>query len=108
MENFTDLDELENKIKELQQQKELLIKSQREPKLAEVKELIRKFGFTASELGFSQAQRPSAIKTQLGPKYRNPADPTMTWAGGRGKRPKWVSDYLSSGGKLSDLEIVAA
>jgi DNA-binding protein H-NS len=38
------------------------------------------------------------------PKYRNPAQPTETWAG-RGKQPRWLSALLKSGKKLDDFRI---
>ena len=38
------------------------------------------------------------------PKYRNPAQPTQTWAG-RGKTPRWLSAQLKSGKKLDDFRI---
>src|SRR5688572_32895388 len=38
------------------------------------------------------------------PKFRNPDDPTQTWAG-RGKRPRWVLQQLKSGKRLQELII---
>jgi DNA-binding protein H-NS len=38
------------------------------------------------------------------PKYRNPANPSETWAG-RGKQPRWLSAQLKSGKKLDDFRI---
>jgi DNA-binding protein H-NS len=38
------------------------------------------------------------------PKYRNPAQPTETWAG-RGKTPRWLTALLKSGKKLDDFLI---
>ena len=40
------------------------------------------------------------------PKYRNPAHPSETWAG-RGRQPRWLSDQLRLGKKLSDFRIRA-
>lgn len=40
------------------------------------------------------------------PKYRNPADPSETWAG-RGKKPRWVVAALKKGKRLEDLKIAA-
>jgi DNA-binding protein H-NS len=40
------------------------------------------------------------------PKYRNPQDPSETWAG-RGKKPLWVVTELSRGKKLEDFAINA-
>jgi DNA-binding protein H-NS len=38
------------------------------------------------------------------PKYRNPDNPSETWAG-RGKQPRWVTAQLRSGKKLDDFRI---
>lgn len=38
------------------------------------------------------------------PKYRNPADPKMTWAG-RGMQPRWFREALAAGKKEKDLLI---
>src|ERR1700674_1269056 len=44
---------------------------------------------------------------QVFPKYRNPAQPSETWAG-RGKQPRWLSAQLRSGKKLDDFRIQPA
>src|SRR5712664_2046304 len=41
---------------------------------------------------------------QVFPKYRNPAQPSETWAG-RGKQPRWLAAQLRSGKKLDDFRI---
>jgi DNA-binding protein H-NS len=38
------------------------------------------------------------------PKYRNPDNPSETWAG-RGGTPRWVRDQLKKGRKMEDLAI---
>jgi DNA-binding protein H-NS len=38
------------------------------------------------------------------PKYRNPNNPTETWAG-RGRQPRWLRAQLRSGKKLRDFRI---
>jgi len=38
------------------------------------------------------------------PKFRNPDDPSETWAG-RGRQPRWVAEQLSSGKKMEDFKI---
>jgi DNA-binding protein H-NS len=40
------------------------------------------------------------------PKYRNPAEPSETWAG-RGKKPRWVIAALKKGKHLEDFRIAA-
>jgi DNA-binding protein H-NS len=41
------------------------------------------------------------------PKFRNPDDPSQTWAG-RGKQPRWFLTHLSSGRPMEDLRIQQA
>jgi DNA-binding protein H-NS len=58
-----------------------------------------------------EARKPSkAVKVErrlyppVLPKYRNPTQPSETWAG-RGKQPRWVKMQLSLGTRLEDMEI---
>ena len=48
-----------------------------------------------------QARRPYPL---VHAKYRNPAEPSETWAG-RGKRPRWLSAQLKSGKQIDDFRI---
>ncbi|TMJ54263.1 MAG: H-NS histone family protein [Alphaproteobacteria bacterium] len=41
---------------------------------------------------------------QVFPKYRNPAEPSETWAG-RGKKPRWLTAQLRSGKRIDDFRI---
>ncbi len=40
----------------------------------------------------------------VAPKYRNPKDPSQTWAG-RGLQPRWLKDAIKSGKKLEGFLI---
>jgi DNA-binding protein H-NS len=40
-------------------------------------------------------------------KYRNPANPSETWAG-RGLKPRWLVAALKSGKKVDDFAIAGA
>ena len=58
---------------------------------------------------FSGGRKTGASKKPrkpVAPKYRNPKDKSQTWSG-RGRKPRWVEDYLTAGGKLSDKKIAA-
>src|SRR6266478_5078604 len=46
------------------------------------------------------------LRGPVAPKYRNPANPTETWAG-RGLRPRWLAAALKTGKKLDDFSITA-
>jgi DNA-binding protein H-NS len=43
----------------------------------------------------------------VAPKYRNPNQPSETWAG-RGKRPRWLIAQLRSGKRIDDFKIKKA
>lgn len=49
----------------------------------------------------SSARRPYPVVV---PKYRNPEQPTETWAG-RGKTPRWLTAQLKSGRRIDDFRI---
>jgi DNA-binding protein H-NS len=40
----------------------------------------------------------------VAPKYRNPENPTETWAG-RGLKPRWLTAAIKGGKKLEDFAI---
>ncbi len=67
--------------------------------IAAAENAVREFGFNLADL---TAGKPARGK--IAPKYANPEDPELTWTG-RGRKPRWVQDYLDSGKKLEDLEI---
>ena len=43
----------------------------------------------------------------VNPKYRNPENPSETWAG-RGKQPRWLAAQLRSGKRIDDFRIQKA
>jgi DNA-binding protein H-NS len=49
----------------------------------------------------SHARRPYP---KVVPKFRNPKQPSETWAG-RGKQPRWLTAQLTSGKKLDEFRI---
>lgn len=66
--------------------------------------LISDEGLTFEQVFGGKRSRGKAKTSKVKPKYRNPADPSQTWAG-RGKRPRWFADALAAGKKEKDLLI---
>src|ERR1700730_13433698 len=62
-----------------------------------LRQLKRGVGSTARNVGHARRPYPQVL-----PKYRNPAQPSETWAG-RGKQPRWLSAQRRSGKKLDDF-----
>ena len=59
-------------------------------------------------VGAGRGRRKSRLKgRKVPPKYRNPANPSETWAG-RGVRPRWLQAQLKKGRKLEQFAIVRA
>ncbi|MCX8016564.1 MAG: H-NS histone family protein, partial [Rhodocyclaceae bacterium] len=79
--------------------------SRRQEALQQAKALIAQYGLTAAELGFRTRGKAAGDAAKAVAKYANPANPSQTWAGGKGARPKWVKAHLAQGGKLEDLLI---
>jgi len=68
-------------------------------------ELSRLAGFTgdrkATKFGRTGRMGPVA------PKYRNPDNPSETWAG-RGLKPRWLAAAIKEGKKIEDFAIAGA
>ncbi len=64
-------------------------------------------GFTVDDL-FKIMMPKSASQTtpkaKAEPKYQHPEDAEKKWSG-RGKKPKWITEYVDGGGKLDSLLI---
>jgi DNA-binding protein H-NS len=92
--------EIQEQIKALQQQADVLKKTELDSVIAEVKSKVQQYGLTAKDLGFATAAKKGS-RGAVAPKYAKGED---TWTG-RGRQPKWVADHVAAGGKLEDLLI---
>ena len=98
------IDEIQKQIDKLIRQKNELVSQEKEQVIEEMREKIRIYGITASELGFRKnAKTLTATTTTKTVKYKN--EKGETW-GGRGPKPQWVKDVEASGKSL-DQYLVA-
>jgi DNA-binding protein H-NS len=97
--NEKQLDELSRKIAA---RKNDLGKERLSRVRAKVDALLKAEGTTFAEVYGTRGRRGKRGK--VAPKYRNPADPSMTWSG-RGKRPRWFNAALKSGKSEKSLLI---
>jgi DNA-binding protein H-NS len=114
-----ELDELISRARKRQD----ALASQKIPKVrAKIEAILKAEGLTLADV-FSlklppgaapapAARKPKKAAAHVGadarrkvaPKYRNPADPTQTWAG-RGAQPRWFREALAAGSVADDLLI---
>jgi len=91
----------------LRKQAEELRNHERAGVIEEVRRKIAEYGLSASDLKLAArgGRRNAApvASAKAAAKYRSPTG--ETWSGGRGRKPRWVTEALAAGKSLSDFEI---
>ena len=102
----------EEALAALRKQAEELRNHERAGVIEELRKKIAEYGLTASDLKLSGGARGSGAKvkrdaTPASPKaeakYRNEAG--ETWSGGRGRKPRWVTEALAAGKSMDEFAI---
>ena len=80
----------------------------------EARQLAQSYGLALGDLieapksneksGAKPKARKPVKRGKVAPKYRDPANPKVTWTG-RGRTPKWVAEALAGGASLADLAV---
>jgi DNA-binding protein H-NS len=70
---------------------------------AKIAEIADEYGVMLNEL-LKVPARVRASRAKTPPKFRNPKDPSQTWAG-RGRKPAWLEAELKKGAKLEGFLI---
>ena len=98
----------DEQIAQLRKQAEDLRNEERAGVIEDVRRKIAEYGLTASDLKLSA--RGASVKRSAGvpaakaaAKYRGPTG--ETWSGGRGRKPRWVTEALAAGKSLTEFEI---
>ena len=84
-----------------------IIKRQTEDKqkvLDQMTALATSHGFSLDELLGKKGAVKKVGGKKVAAKYRHPSQPDLTWTG-RGRKPVWVADWISSGKTLESLAI---
>ena len=68
-----------------------------------VKALAESQGYSLEELLNISGTKGSATKTPVAVKYRHPKNSELAWTG-RGRTPKWVTNWLAERGTLEALK----
>jgi DNA-binding protein H-NS len=97
----------DEQIAQLRKQAEELRNQERASVIEELRKKIAEYGLTAADLklttrgGKKTSSVAAAVKSAA--KYRSPTG--ETWSGGRGRKPRWITEALAAGKSLSDFEI---
>lgn len=107
---MSSLEELQAQIAELTRQAEEIMARDKLSVVAEARDKIQMYGITARELGLEVAtpvtrsrERVAASRARPEPRYRD--EHGNEWSGGRGRKPIWVQELLSSGGDIEQYRI---
>jgi len=77
---------------------------ERKAALDAAERVVAEHGFTLSELTEMVGRTAKSSKPKSPAKFRNPADPEMTWSG-RGRKPAWIKDAETEGRPMSDFAV---
>jgi DNA-binding protein H-NS len=92
-----------DKLVKLKDQVETALSS----KVAETKRMLESKLTKLTGFGVgSTPGRRGAVRSKVAPKYRNPDNPSETWAG-RGLKPRWLAAALKAGKKLEYFSIAS-
>jgi len=102
--SFDDLDAL--RLRVIERMEYVRTEKMREA-VARLEGIARELGMDRGDVVAHLTGKPAKKRRRRATlKYRNPRDPTRTWSG-RGKKPDWVLQHLSAGGRIEDLRITA-
>jgi DNA-binding protein H-NS len=109
--------EIKKEIAKLEAQAERMRKGSFDKAVGQIRDLMEKNEISVADLTEALAEQgkkgkaPKAkspkgekARTAVKAKYRSPTDPSQTWTG-RGRKPKWVQEWIDGGNELENLLI---
>lgn len=101
---MTSYKELLSQAEALLAQAEEVRKQEKAGVIADIKAKMKEFKISAADLGISGGARKVRVaKAPAVVKYRNANGDT--WAGGLGRKPRWVAEVLASGGDIEQYRV---
>jgi DNA-binding protein H-NS len=96
--------ELKQKAEKLMAEAEQMRQKEISEVIAEIQEKMKRYGLSIQDIaGVSNVKRRKSGGAAKKVKYRGPHG--ETWAGGRGRKPKWVQEALKAGKKIEDFAV---
>ena len=96
----------DEQIAQLRKQAEELRNQERSSVIEELRKKVAEYGLTATDLKLTPRagkRGAGAVAPKSAAKYRSPNG--ETWSGGRGRKPRWITEALAAGKSLTDFEI---
>jgi DNA-binding protein H-NS len=96
--------ELMEKAQKLMAEAEQVRRKEISDVIADIRQKMEAHGLTLQDIGGAAPgrKRTSGTKSKT-VKYRGPNG--ETWGGGRGRKPRWVTEALAKGKKLEDFAV---
>ena len=96
--------ELVEKAQKLMAEAEQVRQKEISDVIADIRQKMTEYGITLQDIGGATGgrKRGAGGKTKA-VKYRGPNG--ETWGGGRGRKPRWVTEALAKGKKLEDFAV---
>ena len=96
-------------LRALQDEIKKTLKDREQQELTKAREQILAIAQNAgislqSLLGTGSRSKSLAPKTKVAVCYRHPSDANLQWTG-RGRKPKWVKEWVASGQKLEAIRL---
>jgi DNA-binding protein H-NS len=96
--------ELMEKAQKLMAEAEQVRRKEISDVIADIRQKMEAYGLTLQDIGGAAPGRKRASGTKSKTvKYRGPNG--ETWGGGRGRKPRWVTEALAKGKKLEDFAV---
>jgi DNA-binding protein H-NS len=93
--------ELKQKAEKLMAEAEQIRQQEIDDVIVEIRAKMKAYGLTAKDIGGAGRKRNSGGGKTV--KYRGPNG--ETWGGGRGRKPRWVTEALAKGKKIEDFAV---
>ena len=68
--------------------------------------LAESVGMTVEQIVSLKVQKVKKATKSVAARYQNPDDAKLQWTG-RGRKPRWVTEYLEKSGKKLDSQLIA-
>lgn len=95
--------DLMKQIADLQAQADAMAREEKIAAVLRVKDIMREYGVTLSDLGGMAQARSGRKGVAVPPKYRHPASGAL-WSG-RGQKPRWLREEMAKGRTADDFLI---